>query len=299
MPDSIPGLPDPVAAPSFPVDDQGYAGSRAAATRRRRRQLALAGGGATTLSAMLVGALLLPGPGGPQVLGPAQPSVPITEPSGTATSRPTPRPGSPTPSASGVPGPLATVLGALSRPSRSPAPTASPRPAMTPSPGSRPAPANPGEPISGPEPTVTSYDDSRACDGSGPTAANGWCSYYDGERQAARGTEAVLAAAVCRRPGQGPGTLRADDGEYAGFFAATRSDGVVWSWAHGKRFETEPHAFAVAEGRCLRFAVVWDLSGNDGQALPAGSYNADARPHLSADGPAGAYLSGGFVFTIT
>lgn len=284
MPDSIPGLPDPVGSPSFPVHDQGYDGSRTAATRRRRRQLALAGGGATTLSALLVGALLLPGPGGPQVLGPAQPPAPTAEPSGTATSRPTPQPGSPTPFASGVPGPLATVLGALSRPSRSPGPTGSPRPATTPSPDSRPAPANPGEPISGPEPTFTAYDVGQDCDGSGYTAANGWCSAHSGARGARRGTTVELATSMCRLPGQPDGQLRAASGQYAEFVVTDQAGAGVWTWSRGKRFTEDARTFTVPAGRCLRLAVAWDLRDDRGREVSAGDYVLTSSPLLTVPG---------------
>ncbi len=289
MPERIPGLPDRLAPPAFFAD--AYAVSRARARRRRRRQLALTAGGLVSVSTLLAGALLLQGPGGRQVLVPAR-TVP-----GTSGVTPT------FPAADASPSPDATVASDATRPNPSPRPTGlvptrapatvhsstSPRPSAPP--------AQPDSPSSGPEPTVTTYDARRQCGGSGPTATQGFCSYYDGALTARRGSVVQLAASVCRLPGQGSGTLRTEDGQWASFAISTNATGVLWDWSTGRRFVAEPRTFTVAAGSCLRFAVSWDLRGDDGRPLGAGDYALDAVPHAKAG--TGAYVSNKAVETFT
>lgn len=294
MTDPLPDLPGRLPEPPFRPTDGRYDAARAAAGRRRRRQVALSGGGATLAAVLLTGAALLGGPSGPQVLDDATPpGVVVTEQTAEPSTAPSP---DSTPTAGPEAEPTA-VPAESADPGTAPTDDASPEPGGVEDPGPTPSPDAPARPlVRGPEPTVTTYDSSRVCDGSGPTAPSGWCSYYDGDRSAPRGGTAELAAAVCRLPGQGTGTLRADDGEYALFYVGTEL-GARWNWRTGQRFAPEPRDFTVEPGTCLRLAVTWDLAGDDGRPLPPGDYDADARPALSPGN--GASVNTQLVFTIT
>ncbi|HVE74577.1 MAG TPA: BsuPI-related putative proteinase inhibitor [Mycobacteriales bacterium] len=279
MSDPMPGLPDRAAVPAFSAREQGYVEAQAVARRRRRRQLGYAGGGATMLSAVLIGALLLPGQGGLQVLGPA------SNPAPTGTGEPSSGPGSsdvsPTPTTSTAPGPIPTfgLLPHPASPRPEPSETAQPDPNASPDPDASPGGTADEQPLAGPEPTLTTYDPSRPCASfTDRTDTAGYCIYYDGQLKAAAGSVAHLAAAICRLPGQGPGSLRSANGQYAEFRISVNGEDYVWSWGKGRRFARESRTFTLAEGRCLRFAVTWDLTGDDGRALPAGDYWLDARP---------------------
>lgn len=286
----MPDLPSRIPAPTFTPD--AYDETRALGRRRRRRQVAWAGGGSGAVAAVVAVVVLAQSsaPGGRALLIPSDAS-PTTEASTVAVQQ---EPPTTAPSA----------LSALPTPSLPPLPlvagTSSPAPKPSPSPSPVASTASePGTPTTGPRPTVTTYDVSRRCDGSGPTATSGWCSYYDGDLTAARGTTAELAGAVCRMTGRGTGTLKADDGEYASFYAATRDAGVLWEWRHGRTFTPDANSWDVAEGTCLRFAVTWDLRGNNGLPLPPGSYDADARPYVFDTGAVTTRTDSGITFTIT
>ena len=141
-----------------------------------------------------------------------------------------------------------------------------------------------GAELSGPEPTFTDYEVGQDCDGSGYTAANGWCSAHSGARTARRGSTVELATSLCRLPGQPEGVLRAASGQYAEFVVSDEANTYRWTWGRGKRFADEPRTFNVPAGRCLRLAVSWDLRDDRGRALPVGDYVLTSSPYLSASG---------------
>lgn len=283
MDDLMPPRLDAVA-PSLP----GAEAARALGRRRRRRQELLSAAALSTVAVVAV-ALSSGGDSGRQTLVPGV--VATASASATASSQaqaPVAASPTPTPLPSAVASALASAL-----PSSRPL---GPKPTPT----SQPAPPRQRGITNGPEPTVTRYDASRQCDGSGPTAGSGYCSYYDGVRTARAGTRAELAASVCRLPGQLTGTLRAASGEYAHFAAGTVDAGTLWDSAHGRRFGTTSRTWQVQAGTCLRFALVWDLRGNDGTVLPRGSYRLDARPYVEPDeASAGAVVAFENVETLT
>lgn len=287
----MPDLPSRVPAPTFTPD--AYDETRALGSRRRRRQATWVGGGSGAVAALVTAVVLAQSaaPGDRALLIPGDP-IPTTSESAQPGPTPTPTPtrGGLVPQLPplpvGLPAPTPTLTGP---------PTAPPE--GTPAP-SGPSSPEPGELTTGPKPTRTTYDPTKGCNGSGPVGF-GWCSYYDGDLTAVHGSTAELAGAVCRMTGQPAGTLRSDDGEFASFFAATQDNLLLWDWSHGRAFAKTPASFDVAAGTCLRFAVTWDLTGNDGKALPVGSYSADARPAVADSSANRANVSGGITFTIT
>src|SRR5206468_1165535 len=72
-------------------------------------------------------------------------------------------------------------------------------------------------PVVGPNHRMTAYDPARPCNGSGPSPATGWCSYYVGATAGRVGQSVVLATNVCRLPGQGAGVLQSTTGQQADF----------------------------------------------------------------------------------
>jgi hypothetical protein len=139
----------------------------------------------------------------------------------------------------------------------------------------------------------------RACDGYGPSPAQGWCSYYDGDVEAESGGQAVLAAAVCRLAGQGPGRLTTSSGEQAAFAVGEDAQPARWTWRHGRRFSPRGTTLTVPPGECVRWFVTWDLRGNDGQALPPGDYYLEAQPLVSAGATTSASMDATQRFRIT
>lgn len=278
MTEPLPGLPPLLPAPSYAPTDAGFGTASAAAGRRRRRRVVLGSGGVATALALWTAAVLLSTPSGPQVLDQAgQPDVVPRAP--TSAPAPVP-PDTGTTAATGQPSPaVPTALPSLVvevRPTASPSRSSAPSPTPT-------APSTTGG-LRGPEPTFTAYEVGQDCDGSGYTAANGWCSAHSGARTARRGSTDELATSLWRLPGQAVGTLRAETGQYAEFVLTDRDGAVRWTWSRGKRFAEEPRAFTVPAGRCLRLAVTWDVRDDRGRTLPAGDYVLTSSPRLATPG---------------
>lgn len=306
MPDRLPpglppALPTPGGAP--PPDRFRRALDR---SRQRRRQRALGLGGSSGLL-MAVAALLLvlPSGGGQQRLlvdreGAAVAGSDATEPAAATT------PGAGDPSAEpsagsapGGPGPETspdpeTSPGAVEPPAEQ-EPSPDPDPAQEP--GQEPEESEPGAEAApeevGPPSRRVAYDPSLTCDGSGPTAAQGWCSSYTGARKARVGESVVLSTQVCRMPGRGTGELFTDDGQHAKFVVGGR-----WRWSHGRRFAPTATTITVPAGECVRWEVAWDLRNNSGQPLAAGSYDLEALPRVGT-GPNSAYVDNTETFTIS
>lgn len=278
MTEQPPGLPSPIPAPPYPSTEAGFGAASAAAGRRRRRQAALGGGGAVTALALWAAAVLVASPSGPQVLDQAE-RPQVVPRSAVPTPAPLPVVVAASPSAASTvlptPVPLPTLVVEVR-------PSSSARPSTTPS--ARPSAASGGEELSGPEPTFTDYEVGQDCDGSGYTAANGWCSAHSGARTARRGSTVELATSLCRLPGQPDGELRAASGQYAEFVVSDDGGGNRWTWSRGKRFTDEARPFTVPAGRCLRLAVSWDLRDDAGRALPVGEYVLTSSPYLSTPG---------------
>jgi hypothetical protein len=136
----------------------------------------------------------------------------------------------------------------------------------------------------GPPHSVTAYDPSRGCNGDGSLPTQGWCGYYDGATTGRGGAHVELAETMCRLPGQGAGTLQADDGEQASFSARSQDGTTGWHWGNGRRFSPTGTTFNVAAGSCLRWHVSWSVVDDAGRRLAPGTYTLEARPHAYPPG---------------
>ena len=273
-------MPDPELLPpgrsigSAPRDNEGVTGVLRAATRRRRARVAAAG--AAGLASAVVAALLIGAGGANDSLRTTNPPAGQPGVAGTNSAEPT------APQGVGTGAPAPTVTGLPSAVSVPPnvIPTASPRPSPS-------APSPSPEPVGtevGPPHTVTDYDASRRCDGDGPTPAQGWCSYYDGALSGKGGSAVELAAAVCRITGQGSGTYTVDSGEQASFSAYDAAGYQQWLWSKGHHFSPASSEIVVPAGKCIRWAVAWDVTNQAGHPLSPGTYELFARPQGHASG---------------
>jgi hypothetical protein len=151
--------------------------------------------------------------------------------------------------------------------------------AATPSgPSGQAPPLREGPGIIGPPHRMVRYDATRGCNGTGPTAASGWCSYYDGATSGTAGQVVELATAVCRLPSAGSGTLVADDGRQADFDVGVDAYPASWTWSHAERFARGTTSVAVAAGSCVEWYVTWNVADDAGRPLHAGTYYLDATP---------------------
>lgn len=301
MPEPLPpGLPPRISPPSAP--QRSFAAAIGTAASRRRRRFAGVSGTALALLLTATAVTLLPTDAGGDRLSVAEsgaldasaaPGSPAPEqsqpPATSAPAAPTPEPDeSEEPTAAPAPqepGPQQTAE--AERPDEEPEPSAAP-----------PAPA--AEPEVGPPSEVVAMRSGQSCDGSGPTPAQGWCSYYDGALQGRSGETVVLATNVCRLPGQAAGRLTTPDGEHTRFAVGRQSTSTpVWDWRTGRRFRPEATTFVVDAGRCVRWFVSWNVTGNAGQALAPGEYYLEALPRVRQDAAGDAYLDTTQTFTVT
>jgi hypothetical protein len=125
---------------------------------------------------------------------------------------------------------------------------------------------------------ITTYDVTRKCDGSGPTAAQGWCSFYDGATSGRAGQSVELAAALCRIPGQGTGKLDFASGMQLDFAVGRDTYPASWKWSSGHHFSSTSPTVTVPEGKCARWHVTWTVTDDKGRPLAPGDYYLDARP---------------------
>lgn len=282
MPEQMPpGLPGQVPLPPGGATPRGFAAVVATARRRRRRRTLEVLSGSTALLVVAAALTALPRDDTRDELTVATPpSVASPAPTAESSADPSPGPAAPAPQAS--PEPQSTADGA-----------SSPEPAPEPSPGGgepQPAPsaqpARSAEPVAGaevgPPSERTAMRSGETCDGSGPTPAQGWCSYYDGALEGRPGQTVTLATAVCRITGQGPGTLTADSGEHAVFAVGRQGGRPSWSWSTGRRFSSQGTTFTVEPGTCVRWFVSWDLTDDRGDGLPPGDYYLEALPQVTA-----------------
>lgn len=305
MPEQIPpGLPSRVPLPAGGVTGHGFAAVAATARRRRRRRAVEVASGSAAALAVVAALAVLPDAGARDQLTVATPP-PVASSGPSAASSPEPAEASPEPD-DGTPQPAPTpqpTADDASSPDPAPEPTPDaeqPQPVPTDDAGRTTEPA-PGSEV-GPPSERTAMRQGQACDGSGPTPAQGWCSYYDGALEGERGQTVSLATAVCRIAGQGPGRLTADDGEHAAFAVGRQAARPSWSWGQGRRFSPEGTTFTVEPGECIRWFVSWDLTDDRGEALPAGEYYLEALPQVTAnmtENGTSAYLDNTETFRIT
>ncbi|MDX6274397.1 MAG: Intracellular proteinase inhibitor [Frankiales bacterium] len=288
-------MPDPELLPpgrsidaAVPSPD-GIGGVTKRATERRRVKAASVGATAAA-SVAAVFAVIASG-GANDALNTINP--PAGKPPVTSTA-------SGAPSAPSVPGP-----GVAIPPVESLVPQATLPPSIVPSTKASPrATSSPSDPTQegevGPPYTVTNYDASRKCDGDGPTPAQGWCSYYDGALSGKGGSTVQLAAAVCRITGQVSGTYSIDSGDQAEFSAYDAAGNQQWLWSKGHHFSTAGSELVVPAGKCIRWAVSWDVSNQAGHPLSPGTYELFARPQGEVSGGTSVTSNAGtLTFTVT
>jgi hypothetical protein len=153
--------------------------------------------------------------------------------------------------------------------------------------------------IVGPPHRMTSYDASRACNGTGPTPALGWCSYYTGATSGSAGQSVLIATDVCRLPGQSSAQLTSDNGQQAEFSVGPSAYPSLWTWSHGRRFTSTGTSITVAPGECVEWFVTWRVVEDDGRPMPAGTYDLITDPLSTPTGDNGAYVTARQKFTVT
>jgi hypothetical protein len=155
----------------------------------------------------------------------------------------------------------------------------------------------------GPPHTMTAYDPSRGCNGTGSNAAEGWCGYYDGATSGPAGKRVELAETVCRLPNRGTGTLLSDTGQQAEFSVHGKDAYTKWTWSTGHRFSKRGTSITVPAGSCVRWSVSWNVVDAKGKARPAGAYDVSPKPWTypaQATAPASVWADANFVtFTVT
>ena len=285
-----PELPPKVAAAPFRPSADGLTSAyRRSRTIHHRRAIA-SGSAGTTLALLLLAQLVIPSGGDNK-----RDSLVAASPSPTtSTSGPPSTPAPQTPTAS--PSPASTTLSRTpgGSPGRSPAIAPSRAPAVRVSPGMAAA----GTEV-GPPHEETPYDATRGCNGTGPTAANGWCSYYDGVTTAKSGTSASIATVVCRLPGQATATLTFANGQQAEFDVGPKAYPSVWTWSKGRHFATSSKPVALGAGRCIRWFITWGVRDDHGTPLPPGSYSLDASPMENQQSRTYLNASNPVTFTVT
>jgi hypothetical protein len=282
-----PPLPPKVPSAPFAAAPEGLTSAIGRSRQIQRRRALVTGSAGTTFALLLLAVLIAPGSGhGPQdrlVIASATPTAGTSAPSGA-----------PLPQTKGSSSPSASPASSPSPSGRGTAP-GTPEPTVQPSPTTAPV---LGSEV-GPPHEETAYDATRGCNGTGPTATNGWCSYYDGDTTAKSGTSATIATAVCRLPGQPTATLTFANGQQADFDLGPKTYPAVWTWSKGRRFAASSPPITLAAGRCVRWFVTWGVQDDHGTPLPPGSYYLDASP--MEDRQPGAYVDtvNPVTFTVT
>lgn len=296
MPEDLPpGLPPRMTPPSPPTRSF-TAALGAAAGRKRRRIVGISG---TALAVLLAAAAtaVLPATPGTDRLSVAAPTGGTTAEPTAATAPAEPQTDAePSAPPEQEPQPATSEAGPRTAAPQEPAPEPTTDTAATeePEPTTAPRPSPDAEPTVGPPSEMVPMRSGEACDGSGPTPAQGWCSYYDGALRGAAGEQVVLATNVCRLPGQAAGRLTTPDGQHARFHVGGR-----WNWHTGRRFSTQGTTFEVQPGQCVRWFVSWNVTNDEGDPLPPGDYYLEALPRVRQGEPGDAYLDSTETFTVT
>ena len=268
--DPLPRRPRP---PSFAPRTGDYAAVVGRAKRRRRKHLSGAGAG---LAGMFVVVALATGGGSTVGLRPVEP---VTSPGGTTYETGAPEE-SATPDPEVTPSP---------EKSGEPAPDGSAAPGEVPGPEETidPGPLDPGEDPHPPAVTRPVFvrdevadDTTRVCTVPATfVASTGWCLHYSGPSLVQIGVVHEYRLEVCRQAGRGTGTLTFPTEQQIDFQVTSGDQRVEWSWVGRYRFPRKETAVSAAEGRCVRWTVQWDATGNDGDPMRAGTYQ--FVPHLT------------------
>ena len=268
MPELDP-LGRPPRRPSFAPRSGDFDAMVGRAKRRRRRHYQAAGAGLAGVLAIVAVASV--NGAGSVGLDPVQPATGVTASPSTA---PSPVPtASPSETPSEEPG---------ASPSEEPdaPPSGEPSPAPgewhTEAPPSYDADEEPHRPARSRPVFVrddVANDPAKVCD-TDPSfvTAAGWCLRYDGPSRVQSEVPNEYRLLACRhQPGRGGATLTFDTEQQVDF-VVTQGQREEWHWSAGYAFPRRETTVRVEEGRCARWTVVWDGTGDDGDPLRAGSY---------------------------
>jgi hypothetical protein len=270
MPDLDP-LPNRPRVPVFTPRTGDYAAMVGRAKHRRRRHLAGAGAGFAGVAVVV--AIATGGAGGTFGLEPVRPATTGVHAAGeTPAPSATPEP-SETPTATTAPGETAAA------PNDPAGPTEAAQPAGSAAPG------DPGDeqPDDQPPPRATApvvvrdevaNDTTKVCD-TDPSVvtAAGWCLRYDGPASVRAGDNHVYRSLLCRTVGRGAATVTFQTEQQVDFRVTGPNGREEWHWAGGWTFPPNETRVTVPEGRCARWTVQWDATGDDGDLVRPGSYS--------------------------
>jgi hypothetical protein len=104
--------------------------------------------------------------------------------------------------------------------------------------------------------------------------ATGWCLWFDEPGYVKTGGDAAFVIMACRYQGTGAKTLKYFTDQQIDFEIDSDSNGShqVWKWSHGYTFPKHETTVTVGDGRCARWTVHWNTTGNDGVRLKPGQY---------------------------
>lgn len=261
MPELDP-LGRPPRRPSFTPRTGDFDAMVGRARRRRRHHYQVAGAGLASVLAVV--AFVSANGAGSVGLDPVEPLTGVTASPSTA---PSPEPTPEEPPASEPP--EEEQAGAPSEePTGEPAPGFHPAPPPT----ATPYPAAPSRP----RPAVTrdevANDPAKICD-TDPSfvTATGWCLRYDGPALVQAEVPHEYRLLACRSAGRGAATLTFETEQQVDF-VVSQGERQEWHWSGGYEFPRNETRVSVAEGRCARWIVGWDATGDDGDPLRPGEY---------------------------
>ncbi len=286
----MPDLPPLPPAPSRPVIVPRTGDLPVVYWRASRRRRAQAGATAVVASSALFALVAMSAYGG------GTSSLHTVDPAGPGGSVAS---GPPAAAAAAPPGAAAPSTA----PSPAPLPAESPEPEESPG-GSSPAPeADRSAQPARPRPVVRRDDvplDPSLCERTDlppVTESDGWCLVFPGNPFVVTSGEARdYALLACRETGRGTGTLRFSTEQQVDF-VVERNYRREWHWSAGYPFAARPTGVDVAEGRCARWTVTWDTTGDDGDLLPPAEYEMSAL--LLQEDPPGARYAPYATLTIT
>ncbi len=285
-------LPRRPRAPVLQPRDGDYLGVVDRARHRRRRHLGATGAGVAGAAAVL--AFAISHGGGTYGLQPVSPPAGVGR---QVHGDPTAPPESPN-SDPGPASPSATADAGRDGGS------AGPGEATDPGDVAGPVPGEPGGTAAPPHvrPVVVrddvADDPTSVCD-TDPSivTATGWCLRYVGPRTIRTGSTHTYRVLACRSVGRGTATLTFSTEQQVDFRVYTPYR-TEWHWSQDYPFPKRESTVTVADSRCARWSVTWDSVGDDGDAVPPGSYTFSPDVLVSDWGTGGA-MSVGTAYTFT
>lgn len=268
--------------PTFPATADGFHDALTRSQRRRTRRHALAASASGTALAVVAVAVLAGQPGSPDSLRQQRPIGPAEGASASPATTAPPAPVQVSPRSRAPEQPAASALALpppLTRPDD---------PGATGSGDQLPEQSRESPPISTPARlTTTSYRPGSPCADTSGRAATGWCLQPDAPRSGISGRPVELRVSLCRLPGFGSAAASFPTTAEAGY-ALDAPSGGPRVWEHAAQHAPRPgrHERRVAAGDCLTWATTWTNRSDDGQPVPAGSYELELS--VLADNTSGA-----------